>query len=40
MYILNLTEIKESFCGRTDGHTYIHTDICDPLYYVHSEESS
>jgi len=31
-YILNFTDIEETFCGRTDGRT----DIWDRLYYVDS----
>jgi len=31
-YIPNFIEIKETFCGRTDGRTDVRTDIF-PLYY-------
>ena len=42
-YKPNFIEIKKgTFCGRTDGHTYVgvRTDIWDRLYYVDSVKES
>ena len=30
-YIPNFIEIEETFCGRTDGHTDVRTNIFPPL---------
>ena len=30
-YIPHFIEIEETFCGRTDGRTYVRTDIFPPL---------
>ena len=35
-YIPNFIEIKETFCGRTDGRTDVRTDICSPSNIIRS----